>query len=120
VLELPPTADEPGLVVSPLVEEPTPGLVLDPGVVVLELDPDWPAAGAPEASLLLELEPLFKPLDWPVELLLVSEPYWPVLLRELPVCESLEAGAPDSREPELLEPDPMEEPELPLELVPLL
>jgi hypothetical protein len=64
------------VVVSPGVEEPTPGVAvlppeepLDP----LELEPDWPLAGPPEASL--PDEPLLSPLDWPVELLLVSEPY---------------------------------------------
>jgi len=95
VLEEPSSGCAPGVVVSPGVVEPTPGEVVlppDDPLEPLELEPDWPEAGPPEASL--PLEPWFRPLDWPVELLLVSEPFR-ALEAELP--DWLVAGAPSSR-----------------------
>jgi len=62
-------------VVSPGVVEPTPGEVVLPD----EPLPEMPEPGAPEALLPLLLEPMFEPLDWPVELLLLSEPSWPLV-----------------------------------------
>ena len=50
---------------SPGVDEPTPGALVLPEE---ELEPDCPLAGAPES------DPLFRPLDWPVEALLEAAP----------------------------------------------
>jgi hypothetical protein len=57
-----PTSEAPGVVVSPGVVEPTPGLVVLPPEEPL---PDCPEPGAPEAVplLLLLLEPILAPLD---------------------------------------------------------
>ena len=77
----------PGVVESPGVVDPTPGAFAFP-------PPDWPVCpvgGAPDESGVVCL---FTLLDWPVELLLVSEPYGSLLTL---APDWLAGGAPSSR-----------------------